>query len=63
MRRLMPLALLTAICAGSPALAQEPTLDLGDPVPAIEIEHFFQGDVVESFSKEKTYVIEFWATW
>ena len=47
---------------GSTAHAQQ--LGLGDAVPSkIDIEKFFQGDELTRFSKEKTYVLEFWATW
>lgn len=36
---------------------------VGDPVPAVDIDHFFQDAKIESFDKDKTYVLEFWATW
>ena len=51
-------ALLWIGATGAPA--QE--LGLGDPVTEVNIEKFFQGDAFTSFSKEKTYVLEFWAT-
>ena len=53
--------LLGALAA--PALAQDSQLGIGDAVPAINIEHFFQGDAVAAFDRQKTYVLEFWATW
>lgn len=59
-------AILVPLLAGAfalPALAQEPRLGIGDPVPAIDIEHFFQGEPVTAFHPEKIYVLEFWATW
>lgn len=63
MRTVLGSALLVAALATS-AMAQDgPTLSIGDAVPAIDIQHFFQGDAIEEFSKEKTYVLEFWATW
>ena len=63
MSRAFGAALLIAAFA-TPAMAQEgSSLGIGDPVPAIDIQHFFQGEAVEEFSKEKTYVLEFWATW
>lgn len=57
-------ALLLALPLASVATAQDqPLLGIGDPVPAIDIEHFFQGEQIEAFSKERIYVLEFWATW
>ncbi len=63
MRRLLSLAFLTAICAGSPAFAGEPNLTIGDRIPAVDIARFFQGEAIEEFSNDQTYVLEFWATW
>jgi hypothetical protein len=57
-------ALLVALPLASAATAQDqPSLGVGDPVPAIDIEHFFKGKEVDAFSKERIYVLEFWATW
>ncbi len=62
MRRTLTAAVLLASCATLPAFAGD-DLMVGDTVPAIDVAHFFQGDAVNQFSKEGTYVLEFWATW
>jgi thiol-disulfide isomerase/thioredoxin len=38
-------------------------LNIGDPAPALSIEHWVKGEPVKSFEKGKVYVVEFWATW
>ncbi len=39
------------------------TLHVGDKAPKLEVDHWLGGGLVESFSKDNFYVIEFWATW
>ncbi len=62
------LPLLVALLAAS-AHAQEPdkqpapSMTVGDPAPAIDIEHWVIGDKVDTLDKGKVYVVEFWATW
>ena len=57
-------ALVLALPLAGVATAQgEPTLGVGDTAPAIDIGHYFKGDKVDAFSKERIYVLEFWATW
>ena len=57
-------ALLVALPLAGVVSAQEPAkLGIGDPVPAVDIAHFFSGDAITQFSKERIYVLEFWATW
>ncbi len=57
-------ALLVALPLTGVATAQgQPRLGVGDPVPEIDIDHFFKGDAVRSFDKERIYILEFWATW
>lgn len=48
-----------------PADLAEPVkpLMLGDAAPPISIAAWVMGNPVESFSKDKVYVVEFWATW
>lgn len=46
------------------ATADEPDLfGPGSPAPPIAIGKWVKGDPVESFSNDKIYVVEFWATW
>ena len=35
----------------------------GDPAPALSIKSWIKGEPVTSLAKDKTYVVEFWATW
>jgi thiol-disulfide isomerase/thioredoxin len=39
------------------------TLGIGDAAPKIEIKSFVKGEPVTAFEPQKTYVVEFWATW
>jgi len=39
------------------------TLGPGSPAPALEVKKWFKGNPIERLEKNKTYVIEFWATW
>jgi thiol-disulfide isomerase/thioredoxin len=51
--------LLVATVAASAA-----ELTIGSPAPAPAIEHWFHDkEPIESFVKDKVYVVEFWATW
>ena len=59
-RQLLPLLLAAA---AAPAAAQEPVLKVGDPAPALEVEHWIKGDPVTAFEPGQCYVVEFWATW
>jgi thiol-disulfide isomerase/thioredoxin len=68
MRRIPSTVALFALLAAAPLYAGEPEpsgpkLGIGDPVPAVDIAHFFQGEPLKSFAKDKTYILEFWATW
>ena len=55
--RLVPL--LALLLTASRALA----LGVGDPAPALQAGKWVQGGPVDSFEKDKVYVVEFWATW
>lgn len=48
-----------------PILAPEPELALkvGDKAPALTVGQWIQGEPIQSFEKDKIYVIEFWASW
>jgi len=41
----------------------KPTLTVGDPVPALDVQHWLKGTPVKQFEKGQLYVVEFWATW
>ena len=43
--------------------AQSATLKVGDPAPALDVEHWLKGDAVTTFQPGQCYVVEFWATW
>lgn len=64
---LVPAALFLAATstAQTPAEAgaKKPSLDVGSPAPALQIEKWVKGSPVASFEKGKSYVVEFWATW
>jgi len=62
MRPLSILTILFALCVVVPAHADQ-FVGVGDPLPAIDIAHFFQGDAIDSLDPNRTYVLEFWATW
>lgn len=40
-----------------------PRFDIGDPAPALKVNHWLKGDPVPGFKKGNSYVVEFWATW
>ena len=55
---------ITALVAGltaTGALAGE--LNVGDPAPKLAVKEFVKGEPVHQLEKDKTYVVEFWATW
>ncbi|HWB25225.1 MAG TPA: TlpA disulfide reductase family protein [Chitinophagaceae bacterium] len=41
----------------------QPTLNIGDKAPALQVTQWFKGSPVNRFEKGKVYVVEFWATW
>lgn len=43
--------------------AQQQTLNIGDPAPAISVSDWIKGEKIERFEPDKIYVIDFWATW
>src|ERR1700730_12523616 len=55
------LAALLLTTVSSPAA--ETLLNIGSPAPAIKVEKWVKGTPVQSFEKDKIYVVEFWATW
>lgn len=55
------LALLTTAAVADGV--EDLKLTVGDKAPAADIEHWIKGTEVESWSPDKIYVLEFWATW
>lgn len=45
------------------ALSADDRLSVGDPAPALSIDHFVKGDRLDDFPAGKVTVVEFWATW
>jgi thiol-disulfide isomerase/thioredoxin len=44
-------------------LARAADLNVGDPAPKLAVKEFVKGDPIKGLEKDKTYVVEFWATW
>ncbi len=64
MRSMLSAFVLTVLlAAASSASAQAPTLKVGDDAPKLYVSKWLNGKAVESFEKDKVYVIECWATW
>jgi thiol-disulfide isomerase/thioredoxin len=40
-----------------------PSLNIGDPAPALWVRDWIKGTPVQQFEKGNVYVVEFWATW
>jgi len=49
--------------AATPAEASTPKLGVGDPAPKLQNGRWAQGTPVTEFANDKTYIVEFWATW
>ncbi len=43
--------------------ASAQTLSVGDDAPALEVSKWAKGEKVNRLEKDRTYVVEFWATW
>jgi len=43
--------------------AEEPSLGLGDPAPALDVAEWVKGSQVSNFEAGNVYLVEFWATW
>ena len=57
-----PSLLLVALFACLPA-ARAATLNVGDPAPELKVAKWIKAGPVERLVPEKSYVVEFWATW
>jgi len=59
-------AAAAAIVMSAPAVLaqnQGPSLKVGDPAPAIQVDAWVKGEPVTEFKNGEVYVVEFWATW
>ena len=55
---------MLALVAGATLTpARAATLKVGDPAPKLQVGKWVQGDPVKEFSRDKAYIVEFWATW
>ncbi|RYG49081.1 TlpA family protein disulfide reductase [bacterium] len=64
LKRFAPIFATLAVAATSALAANEPgNLAPGAPAPELSIKRWVKGKPVKSFDKNKTYVVEFWATW
>ena len=57
------MASLFAFIVVSASAQKEITLKIGDPAPKLHVSKWVQGDPVKEFERDKTYIVEFWATW
>jgi len=60
--RLLAVPAIVCSVAADPAFAQEQTLKVGSSAPSLTVD-FIQGDGVDLSNPNKTFVVEFWATW
>src|SRR6185436_18690534 len=56
-------ALLTWAAVAASQHTQAANLKVGDPAPKLQVSKWVQGDPVKEFDRDKTYIVEFWATW
>jgi thiol-disulfide isomerase/thioredoxin len=54
---------VAALAPKASAAAAAPTLNVGDPAPALKPAKWLKGAPIPAFEKGHVYVIEFWATW
>ncbi len=57
------LALTAALLYTFAATSFADEIGPGSPAPAIDVQTWVKGTPVKEFDKDKTYVVEFWATW
>jgi thiol-disulfide isomerase/thioredoxin len=60
---MVAVAMLATVVRGVGAEAKEPTLNVGDAAPKLQVAKWVQGEPVKGFEKGKAYIVEFWATW
>ena len=57
------LAGVAGLALTAPLAAQEATLKIGDPAPALSVAEWVKGPQVDAFEAGNVYLVEFWATW
>lgn len=55
-------ALMTGLICGA-IFANAEGIGPGSAVPSLSVKTWYKGNAVTEFEKDKTYVVEFWATW
>jgi thiol-disulfide isomerase/thioredoxin len=55
--------LAASLLCVAPWQASAQTLSVGDNAPAIEVSKWAKGDKIDRLEADRTYVVEFWATW
>jgi len=63
MKAALSLLITAAAFSSSMAFADSKDITLGSDAPAMQVKSWYKGSPVTSFDKNKTYVVEFWATW
>ncbi|MCX6922377.1 MAG: TlpA disulfide reductase family protein, partial [Verrucomicrobia bacterium] len=56
-------ALVTLATGITVAQSKEVTLHVGDPAPELKASKWVKGEAIPRLETNKTYVVEFWATW
>jgi len=62
-KKMASVAASAALIALSAVGAFAQSLGLGDPAPKLTVKEFVKGKPITEFAPDKTYVVEFWATW
>ncbi len=59
----LPVLLVATAFSSQAAFASDSEVSLGSTAPPMQVKSWYKGQPVKSFDKNKTYVVEFWATW
>jgi opacity protein-like surface antigen len=63
MKKFLLAGLAGAVLMASAQAADEPSLGIGDPAPALNVAEWVKGSQVSNFEAGNVYLVEFWATW
>lgn len=63
MKRFSFVATSLAVLALAQGAFGQGKLKIGDAAPALAVSHWLKGTPIKGLAKDKTYVVEFWATW
>lgn len=55
--------IIAGLALGVTAAQAADPIGPGSPAPALEVKKWYKGTPVKELAKDKTYVVEFWATW